>query len=259
MSLYQHFRENEHEFVDQVLEWKVFVETRYMNVLTDFLNPRERQIVHTIVGETQTEIKVTSYGGSDETERKRMLITPFYAEMNEKDYEIELLEAKYNEKFLNLRHGDVLGATLGLGIERRKIGDIRVYNGKVHLIVTKDIALYIKSNLIEIGRANVQFEFKALELLLASQDEWLEDKHSVSSLRLDVIIKEIYKVSRSVAVSYIKKKHVKLNFKEEIDPSTQIYEEDLISVRGLGRSKVKSIDGKSRKNRTFISTLRLKV
>lgn len=259
MSIYQHFRESEHEFVDQVLEWKEQVEIRYINVLTDFLDPRERQIVRSIVGETQTDIKVASFGGQDGTERERMIIAPFYTEITENDFEVELLEAKYNEKFLNLGHGDVLGATLALGIERRKIGDIRAHSGKVHILITKDISLYIKANLTEVGRANLAFEFKQLDLLLESKDEWIEDRHSVSSLRLDVIIKEIYRVSRSAAADYIKKKHVKLNFKEEVDPSTQIYEEDLISVRGLGRSKVKSIDGKSRKNRTFISTLRLKV
>ena len=45
MSIYQHFRPEERGFIDQVLNWKDFVENKYAPKLTDFLDPREQQIL----------------------------------------------------------------------------------------------------------------------------------------------------------------------------------------------------------------------
>ncbi|KPD01215.1 hypothetical protein LR69_00372 [Geobacillus sp. BCO2] len=50
MELYQHFRKEEHPFIDQVLEWKEMVSRQYAPKLTDFLDPREQQIVQSIAG-----------------------------------------------------------------------------------------------------------------------------------------------------------------------------------------------------------------
>lgn len=41
MNIYQHFRPEEREFIDQVLNWKNIVENTYAPKLTDFLDPRE--------------------------------------------------------------------------------------------------------------------------------------------------------------------------------------------------------------------------
>ena len=51
MSIYQHFRPEEREFIDQVLNWKEYVENNYAPKLTDFLDPREQQIVKMIIGQ----------------------------------------------------------------------------------------------------------------------------------------------------------------------------------------------------------------
>ena len=51
MYIYQHFRPEEREFIDQVLNWKEYVEQTYTPKLTDFLDPREQQILKMIIGE----------------------------------------------------------------------------------------------------------------------------------------------------------------------------------------------------------------
>ena len=50
MSIYQHFRPEEREFIDQVLNWKNLVENTYAPKLTDFLDPREQQILKRVDG-----------------------------------------------------------------------------------------------------------------------------------------------------------------------------------------------------------------
>lgn len=49
-EIFQHFRPEEREFIDQVSGWRMEVEDRYAPKLTDFLDPRQRFIVQSIIG-----------------------------------------------------------------------------------------------------------------------------------------------------------------------------------------------------------------
>ena len=49
MDLYQHFRPEEHPFIDQVISWKEIVMRTYQRKLTDFLNPRQHQIAQQLI------------------------------------------------------------------------------------------------------------------------------------------------------------------------------------------------------------------
>ncbi|HLR59921.1 MAG TPA: YlmH/Sll1252 family protein [Pseudogracilibacillus sp.] len=258
MSIYQHYRQEEHSFVDQVLTWKEQVETYYTAQLTDFLDPRERQIVKSVIGEANEEIRISFYGGDKEAERKRVLIKPYYEETTINDYEIILFQASFPKKFINIQHGDVMGAFLGLGLERKKMGDIIVNDDQLQIYTTKDVAMYVQTNLIAINRANVQLQEVKLNQKLERNEIWKEQTHSVSSMRLDVLIKEIYRMSRSKAAELITRKQVKVNFKIVNDPAMLILEADLISVKGYGRSRVLELGGLSRKQRTFVTTAVLK-
>src|SRR5690625_6844211 len=81
MGIYQHFRKEEHPFIDQVLSWKEDVERTYRYRLTDFLDPREQQIIESIIGTNNEELQLVSYGGGKYSERKRVIIAPFYEEI----------------------------------------------------------------------------------------------------------------------------------------------------------------------------------
>ena len=50
MSIYEHFRPDEVVFVDKVLEWKQAAEYHQVK-LTDFLDPRQQQIVTMVIGQ----------------------------------------------------------------------------------------------------------------------------------------------------------------------------------------------------------------
>lgn len=258
MSIYQHFREEEHSFVDQVLTWKEQVEMFYTSEVTDFLDPRERQIIRSVIGETNEDLKVTFFGGDKEAERKRAIIAPYYEEKTNSDFEIVLYEATFAKKFINLQHGDVMGAFLGLGLDRKKLGDIIVNDNKIQLYTTSDIALFVQANLNTINRATINLEEVQLDQSMSRSEVWKEQTHSVTSMRLDILIKEIYRMSRSKASELITRKQVKVNFKTVDNPAMLILEADLISVRGHGRSRVLNVGGKSRKERTFVTTAVLK-
>lgn len=258
MSIYQHFRKHEHPFVDQVLSWKEQVERTYTSYLTDFLDPREQQIVSSIVGSSNEEIKFIFFGGGDETERRRGIIAPYYEEISDKQFEMTLLEGTFDNKFNRLKHRDILGAFMSLGIDRKKIGDIFVADDHFQIIITEEWTSYMIMNLQQIKKARINLKERAFSHLIRKQDQWITTNQTVSSLRLDIMVKEIYRMSRKDAVTYIKGNRVKVNHTDIDDPSVQVVAEDLISVRGHGRSKVVEINGVTRKDKIRVTTARLK-
>ncbi|MFQ3447407.1 hypothetical protein OST55_25420, partial [Escherichia coli] len=87
VELYQHFRKEEHPFIDQVLEWKEMVSRQYAPKLTDFLDPREQQIVQSIAGGAE-DVRAFFFGGAPFVERKRVFLAPPYIDPEEEDYGI---------------------------------------------------------------------------------------------------------------------------------------------------------------------------
>ncbi|MUK89518.1 RNA-binding protein [Ornithinibacillus sp. L9] len=254
MDIYQHFRKEEHDFIDQVLSWINEVERSYQRKLTDFLDPREQQIVDMLVGTSNDEIQVQQFGGGKYSERKRVIIAPYYEEIAQEDFELTCLQASYQEKFITLSHRDVMGSFLSLGIKRKKLGDIVVKDGLIQLITTNDIAMYVLTNLSSFKKATIKLEEQPLENLLEIAPNWVETDQTVSSLRLDNVLKEIYHISRKVASEYIEKKYVKVNYKLVEDGKFLLQENDLISLRGKGRSMLVRINGQTKKDKIRITT-----
>lgn len=257
MSIYQHYREYEHPFVDQVLSWEEQVEQTYRYQLTDFLDPREQQIIKSVIGSTNENIKYYFLGGDEASERKRAIIAPFYEPIEDDLFDIVLLEATFPEKFITLRHQDVMGTFLSLGLERKKLGDIIVTDGKFQLVTAKEIQQYVRQNLTRVKNSRVSLIEKPLSAMLKSNEDWEQSTQTVTSLRLDNLVAAIYRLSRNRAVEHIRRKYVKVNFKYIDDPAFELIEGDMMSVRRHGRSKLLSVNGQTRKNRWRISTAKL--
>src|SRR5699024_312026 len=102
MSIYQHFREEERPFIDQVLSWKEQVERMYQAKLTDFLDPREQQIIDMLIGTAEDDLQVKLFGGGAYSERKRVVIAPFYEEITNESFGLTLMQASYPDKFITL-------------------------------------------------------------------------------------------------------------------------------------------------------------
>lgn len=258
MEIYQHFRKDEQEFIDRVLAWEERVENTYVPKLTDFLDPREQNIVESLIGKHHDTLVLHKNGGGPVTERKRVIIAPMYEAIDETDFELVLLEASYPRKFITLTHRDVMGAFLSLGIKRKKLGDIYAEDGVIQIITTSDMASYVKVNLDGIKQAKLQFNERNLPEFKGMEKQWEETDYTVSSLRLDTVLKEIYKLSRKAAAQAVTKGLIKVNHKTCENPAITLQEEDLISMRGKGRSRLCAIHGQTKKGRWRITTAVLK-
>lgn len=251
MEVYQHFRKEEQPFIDQVLSWKDQVEVQYVTKYSDFLNPREQQIFQSLIGKDEAFV-LQFFGGITNSERKQAVLAPFYETIELVDFPIVLLQASYPSRFVHIEHSDVLGSFLGQGLLRRKLGDIVVDSQQIQIAVSADIASFVMMNLTSIKKTTVQWREVSFEQAIQSDDKWHERQATVSSLRLDVVLKEIYRVSRQIATQAIAKGMVKVNFKVIEDPAYLVDRADIISFRGKGRSRLVELLGKSKKEKWII-------
>ena len=93
---------------------------------------------------------------------------------------------------------------------------------------------------------------------LVCENVWNEQNLTVSSLRLDTMISSIYQISRQKSQTLIKAGLVKVNWISIENTSFECGEGDTLSVRGYGRAKIVSIEGKTKKDKWRISIGRQK-
>lgn len=251
-EIFQHFREDERHFIEIVLEWKSVVERQYSSKLTDFLDPREQWIVQNVIG-YHSDVKVAFFGGSEHVERKRALLYPDYFKLERDDFQLSIYEIDYPKKFVTLQHRQVLGALMSIGVKRAKFGDILIEDNRIQLIVAKEIESYVEMNFQEVGRTNISLrKINRDEEVIKTDERFEERMTTTSSLRLDTVCSSIYNLSRQKTKPFIQNGFVKVNWKVIEDTSFEVGEGDLISVRGFGRCKIQSIEGRTKKDKIKI-------
>jgi len=249
MSIYQHFRPEEKEFIDLVLNWKTYVEQNYSMKISDFLDPREQFIVQSVIGQNHPDYTLSFFGGQQHSERKRMILAPNYLDVSNEDFDIQLLEIQYPTKFVTISHPQVLGSLMSLGLKRSKFGDILVRDDQIQFYVAKEISSYVQMNLISIGKSKVAIREKNLEDAIIVSNEWEEVTFTSPSLRLDAILAHSSKMSRQKSQLLIEQGLVKVNFRTVEQPSYELQEGDLLSARGVGRIKLIEIGDKTKKDK----------
>lgn len=248
-SIYEHFHPEEKTFVDRAVEWVERSAQLHELKRTDFLDPRQAQILSMLAGRN-ADVTIRLEGGYPEAERRRALIAPDYRSLDDESAAIAVLavHASGNDH-LELDHSDFLGALLGLGIKRDRIGDIHVHESFAHIIVTDEIADYLNIHLRQVHRLAVLTELLPIEKLQALLPKLEEMSLTVASMRLDGIASDVYRISRSKIVDPIKAGRCRVNWKTEEDPSEPLKEGDVVSFKGLGRFKVLEVDGVTKKGR----------
>lgn len=223
---------------------------------TDFLTPQEVALACGILNSIR-DLKYIVSGGYNEAERRIIVIFPEYLEDHMIDIPISVFELRCTSKFEKPDHRDYLGAILGLGLKREKIGDIIVHNNICQVIVHNSIKDYIAYNLNKVGNVFVKIKEIKLEDIILPEIEYKQITGNVASLRLDSVLSLAYKVSRTEAQSLISKERVSINWTQVTKSSYEVIEKDVISVKGKGRVIVASIEGKTKSERIIIKLHKL--
>ncbi len=193
----------------------------------------------------QAGVGVRFFGGYEDAERT---VAAFTAEDGEVDFPIACLALRWNRKYGDAGHRDLLGAVMGLGIDREATGDIVVADGVAYLFSEREMARYIAANLSSAGRAKLTVAENAGGIE-APEPEGVRSRITFSSPRLDAILSAGYDLSRAEAQRMISAGLVKLNHAPEERADAQVREGDLLSARGLGRLKIEEMLGETKKGR----------
>lgn len=245
---YAHFNDDEKPFVDKAWDWIQRAEHQHSAKRTDFLDPRQCFIVTTLANRADVNLRLD--GGYAAAERKRAVITPSYRDPEGEDMGIKVLSVTSpDSRLASLEHGDYLGAILGLGVKRDRIGDLHVLEDGCHILVAEEIADYFSMNLNQVHRVSVNTELLPLDKLRTAHIELEEMTLSVASLRMDGIVSDVWRLSRAKVLIPIKGGRCRLNWKVEEDPSIPLKDGDVVSLQGFGRFKVLEVEGMSRKGR----------
>lgn len=250
--------QNEEKLVIAKLMDKIKIcKTRNKIVNTEFLTIYEKEIIQRELN----KLKMKNYlffGGYEGAEGETLII---YPEKFDKDIvhknlsniikavRIKLpkeLEGKYS-------HRDYLGCVMKTGLNRNRIGDIIVHKDEAYIIVLEENSLYIKEFLKGIVRFNKsQIEIIDFQNIKIKEQEFEELKVRVSSMRIDNIVSEITRLSRSKTLELLVQEKVFINSKVELKPSKIVQEGDIVAIRGKGKFLIENVIGDNKKGKSIV-------
>ena len=224
---------------------------RNIPAFTGFLSLREQEMARYLFGD---EPGLHFFGGYEESERKMLVYIPDYMDegwLYTDESPIVCLRATFHQED-SLSHRDFLGGLMACGIARETLGDICVGTGSCDFFAASQIAEYIQQNFLSAGRVKLHIEAIALEQAQIPEPEYKEIKDTVASRRLDSIISSGFRIGSSLASQYISAGKAAIDGLPCEKPDKTVAEGMKISVRGLGKIKIKSVNGQTKKDRIWV-------
>lgn len=218
---------------------------------TCFLSPREQEMARYLFGEQSGLVR---FGGYGDAERKMICYLPDYLDVDslyDAGSPVVCLHAEYYEGD-TLSHRDFLGALMGAGIARDTVGDICTGKGCCDFFVSAEIAPYILQNFSSAGRTRLHLTQVPLNQAAVQEPEVKELRDTLASLRLDSVISAGFRIGRSQAAQFISAGKAAIDGLPCEKPDKTVTEGAKISVRGLGKIKLETVGGQTKKGRISV-------
>ena len=129
---------------------------------------------------------------------------------------VEPRHIKFTEQ--PLQHRDYLGAVLNLGMDRSKIGDIRISRNAAYVFCHEDFSSLIVQELISVKHTTVETTVVSQTEDIPAQEFEILNR-SVASPRLDAIVAASSGCSRTRAADMIRHGNVIVNHEEKTNVS----------------------------------------
>lgn len=225
------------------------IERCYMGnvILLPFLDETYGAILEDLCKYSNIEFK--KYGKIINSDRNRYILSNY--EIKDEDFKIVLFKIKYNKKFYELNHRNILGSLMSLGIKRESLGDIIITEKYAYVAVTEEISKYLLQEFKFVGKTPIELEEVNEEVFNVIKYE--DKNYFLSSLRIDCVIAGIYGISRNEALDLIIEGLVQVNHIINQNPSLKLKVDDIVSVRHKGKFRVTSINGKTRSDRLNVT------
>lgn len=220
---------------------------------TGFLSDREQALAQAAVNRAGCGF-ARFWGGWPQAERKVLCLEPPGAWQEEPIAVLHITAAGAGQC---PAHRDLLGAILGLGLDRAAVGDILPGGQDAYALVLTGKAEFIAANLTAAGRCPVHAEPCAgLPAQATQPPPRTLCEATVSALRADAVLGAMMHVSRAQAAQAIAAGKVQVNHLPLRAAHERVFAQDIFTVSGVGRYRLQSIGGKSRKERIFITYYR---
>ncbi len=218
---------------------------------TNFLSPREQDLARYLFGDMAG---LSVFGGYPDAERMMYVYVPEYfadSYLTGDEAPLVCLRATFY-KGDTLTHRDFLGALMGSGIARETVGDILVSEGSCDFFVSAEVAPYILQNFESAGRTKLKLCQIPISDVSVPQPETIEIRDTLASLRLDSLIASGFRISRNVATGHIVAGRVAINGLLCDKPDKAVEMGVTISVRTMGKIKLRAVNGQTKKGRISV-------
>lgn len=241
-------------------------------VNTEFLNIYKRELIQKELNRLK-EKNYMFFGGFEDAEYKILII---YPEKFKEEFKLYLNgeTSQVAEKAINniikairiklpkeligkYEHRDYLSAIMKFGLVRERIGNIIVHEDGAYIIVLKENAEYLRDSLKELIRFR-KSEIDVIDIneIKLSPIKFEDIKISISSNRLDNLVSEISKISRSQTEELLKNEKISINAKIETKASKEIKTGDILVIRGKGKFRVNEFLGTNKKGKIVVGILK---
>lgn len=149
-----------------------------------------------------------------------------------------------------LSHSQVLGSLFSIGFNENTIGDIFIEKGICYYTNLTKMNNFLEENLSSVGHQIVKLD-KINEINL-QENHFESFTILVSSMRLDNIVSKITNKSRSQVGQMFLDKRVLLNYSEVKNTSIFLKENDILSIRKVGKFKIGKQQGITKKENMIL-------
>lgn len=251
----------EKEFAARLLDKIKIVKKSGQDQATDFVDPHLLQLGELLLSE-HPDLEWEMDGGNGQAERKRIIISQAGVEYSELVDYVVLLSyqgscppKEYSGK--KITHRDFLGAVIGTGIKRDKIGDIWPVECGCVMTAAKEVVAYLLQQPLVVKGVAMNPSVIPREDFKSEEKNGRVIEATVASLRLDALAAAGFGVSRSKLTKDILAGRFKVNWQERTQPDFQLAQGDVISCRGRGRAILQEVRGHTKKGRIKVTILRL--
>lgn len=214
-----------------------------------FLDEHRQAVARAVLREKGT-FSFMFYGGYEGAERTILGLFPSFLPPDTELFPLKAIGFRYRQTKA-LSHRDFLGALLGTGIKRDKLGDIICGQGLTVVFVREELAPFLAESLNKVGSEGVQVLFPYTDEVTVHRD-FREYQDTVASPRLDAVLKAALRVSREEAVRRIVSGTVSCNHMLCEAVAHTVKEGDILSVRGEGRFLIATLGPFTKKGRLII-------
>jgi photosystem II S4 domain protein len=207
-------------------------------VATDFLSPPELAEAQRAFSRL-SDVTLLPWGGYPQAERQRLGIVREEMPLETDQIPLVALEIAGNFLFDSASHRDFLGALLGTGLVRDKVGDVLVLGERgAQAIVVPELVEFLTMSLTQVRSVPVKTRPIPWSEVRLREPKKKELTTTEASMRLDAIASAGFGMSRSKMAEMISGGDVRVNWKEISSTSHAVKTGDLIAIRGKGRVEV---------------------